>query len=187
MQLYFFALLLPEALNAQILPVKEGLWDRFGCRVGLRSPAHITLVPPFRMHPTLEENLQADAEAFARGRAPISLRAAGFATFGKRTLFIDVQPNESLQQLKRDCDSWFSAHHRYGMSFDRRPFHPHITLATRDLPANAFADAWAYVNTFRFDESWTADAVTLLKHRGQGWDQFRSFPFGNRESSRPHP
>ncbi|GAB4094511.1 2'-5' RNA ligase family protein [Flaviaesturariibacter terrae] len=182
MQMYYVAIVLPEELNRKIHPFKEWMRERFGCLVGLKSPAHITLLPPFWMDPAREPDFSADLDAFARTQAPIPVTALGFSAFKPRTLFIDVVADEPLRALKAACDHWFEARPQYGIRIDRRPFHPHITIATRDLPRGSFAEAWAHFEGLRFQETWTADAATILKHNGKGWDVWTAAPFGNRES-----
>ena len=55
--MYFIALVVPADMNKQVLKWKTWMKERYGCEVALRSPAHITLVPPFWMRPELENNM----------------------------------------------------------------------------------------------------------------------------------
>ena len=57
MNMYFIALVAPEDINKQVLKWKHWMKERYRCEVALRSPAHITLVPPFWMKPDLENKL----------------------------------------------------------------------------------------------------------------------------------
>ena len=50
MRMYFIAIVLPDELNKKVLKWKNFMHDKFGCKVGLKSPAHITFIPPFWMH-----------------------------------------------------------------------------------------------------------------------------------------
>ena len=56
--MYFIALVLPTEINDEILKWKLFMKDHFNCLVALRSPAHITLVPPFWMNDDLENKLE---------------------------------------------------------------------------------------------------------------------------------
>jgi hypothetical protein len=47
MEMYFIAQVLPSTLNEKILAFKQFMLERFECRVGLKSPAHITFIAPF--------------------------------------------------------------------------------------------------------------------------------------------
>jgi 2'-5' RNA ligase len=178
MHMYYAALVLPPELNALIQPLKEWMRDRFACTVGLKSPAHITLLPPFWMNPELETGFRNDMDAFAASCAPIDICTKDFSAFRPRTLFIDLVVDEPLRQLKHACDDWFRSRTQYGIKIETRPFHPHITIATRDLSKSAFAEAWAHFEKKDFRECWTADAVSILKHNGRGWDVWYVAPFG---------
>ena len=65
MTMYFVALVLPEELNQEILKWKRYMHERFQCSVGLKSPAHITLVPPFWLDEAKENSLLADVKRIA--------------------------------------------------------------------------------------------------------------------------
>ncbi len=54
MNMYFTAIVLPRELNEQILQYKNFMHEKFGCRVGLNSPAHITILSPFWMNEIVE-------------------------------------------------------------------------------------------------------------------------------------
>ncbi|RYY98284.1 MAG: 2'-5' RNA ligase family protein [Chitinophagaceae bacterium] len=182
MDMYFTALVLPAELNEQILPLKRRMQERYGCTVGLKSPAHITLLPPFWMHPTLEQELRADLDSFAATRAPLAVHTRNFSAFRPRTIFIDVLVNEALAALKVANDAWFAARPQYGARIDRRPFHPHITIATRDLRKAAFFEAWPEFESAAFDATWTARGIGLLHHNGRSWDVVHTAYFVNRQS-----
>jgi 2'-5' RNA ligase len=178
MHMYYAALLLPEELNRIILPLKEWMRDRFDCSVGLKSPAHLTLLPPFWMDPSLEEDLRSDMNAFSATQKSFPVCSNDFSAFRPRTLFIDVVVDEPLKALKHACDDWFRPRTQYGIKLESRPFHPHITIATRDLSKAAFAEAWSHFEAKTFRECWQVDAVSILKHNGRGWDVWHAAPFG---------
>ena len=56
--MYFMAIVAPEEVNGTILKWKELIKERFGCVVALRSPAHITLIPPFWLDEKKEHQLK---------------------------------------------------------------------------------------------------------------------------------
>ncbi len=57
MEMYFIALVAPEDINQQLLKWKIWMLEKYQCEAALRSPAHITLIPPFWMKPELEKDL----------------------------------------------------------------------------------------------------------------------------------
>ncbi len=57
MNMYFVALVAPPDINADVLKWKNFFKEKFGCTVALKSPAHITLIPPFWMKEESEDDL----------------------------------------------------------------------------------------------------------------------------------
>src|SRR4051794_10599160 len=100
MNMYFIAIVLPGELDKKVLKYKEHMYNTYGATVGLKSPAHITLVPPFWMDGLKEEELTRDIEAL-HDFPPFALRTCNFSAFRPRTIFIALQPNEVLNLLKK--------------------------------------------------------------------------------------
>lgn len=162
-------MVLPPALNEEILKLKKWAHEHWGCKVGLKSPAHITLLPPFWMPENLQEDLIRHMENLYHPMPPFIIRTANFSAFKPRTIFIDVVVDDQLQHLKKTTDAYFKKQPQYGAKIDTRPFHPHITIATRDLRKSAFAEAWPQVADRSFQETFMAEGVSLLRHNGQLW------------------
>ncbi|RZK01798.1 MAG: hypothetical protein EOO46_19190, partial [Flavobacterium sp.] len=138
MQMYFIAVVLPEELNQKILSYKHWMAEKYSCRVGLKSPAHITIVPPFWTEPEKEERLLNDIDTISSSHKKFRLKTENFSAFKPRTLFIAVEDNEQLKMLKQTADHLFR-NTDYKIKIENRPFHPHITIATRDLHKKDFA------------------------------------------------
>jgi 2'-5' RNA ligase len=177
MRLYFIALVLPDELNKEILLFKNGMAERWGCKVALKSPAHITLVPPFRMEQVAEENLLRDLDGLSKTMPPFSIATNHFAAFKPRTIFIQPVLNEALKNLKKTMDKFCKAHPVYGARADTRPFHPHITIATRDLDKNAFAEAWPHFEKQSYNVTFNATGISTLRHNSKDWDVIHTSPF----------
>ncbi|HEX2532357.1 MAG TPA: 2'-5' RNA ligase family protein [Chitinophagaceae bacterium] len=180
MQLYYLALVLPPDLNAPIQEYKLWMQDRFGCTVGLKSPAHITIIPPFKLQRPREAELLTDADALCRPLRPVEVRASGFASFGHRTLFAGVHPGKELAALKKSVEEGFVDLNKYGIRRENRPFHPHITIANRDLPRSAFDEAWQYLKGQTFSATWTAEGLSTLRHNGRHWEVIHQSFFEDR-------
>src|SRR3712207_6828565 len=132
MHMYFVAIVLPLELNEKVLKWKQFVKEKWGCSVGLKSPAHITLVPPFWLEPEKEQRLLQDVVALSQCN-PFTIRTKNFSAFRPRTIFIATEENEKLNALKKTIDGYFYNQNNYKVTIDTRPFHPHITIATRDL------------------------------------------------------
>ncbi len=177
MEMYFIAIILPPALNEKVLKYKTMMKEKYGSAVALKSPAHITLLPPCWMDPAFEESLRNDLDLLATGTRPFEICTNDFSAFGHRTLFIATAASDALQLLKERTDVFFYLHRQYRLQPDMRPFHPHITIATRDLPKNNFHEAWSYFQSKTFRECWTADGISLLRHNKKNWDVVHTSQF----------
>lgn len=170
MKLYFVAVVLPEDLNKKIQVFKMFMQEKWGCAVGLKSPAHITLIPPFWMNEILEETFLHGLDALCKKEPSFTITTTNFSAFKPRTIFIEPVLNAGLKKLKQTVDEFGNAHPQYGARPDTRPFHPHITIATRDLHKQAFAEAWAYFETKKFDAACNATGLSVLRHNTRFWD-----------------
>jgi 2'-5' RNA ligase len=155
------------------------MFDKYGSKVGLKSPAHITLIPPFWMEGDKERSLISDIDSINSRHQPFRISTNNFSAFKPRTIFIDVQPNEQLSSLKKTGDDFFKSNTFYKLKVDTRPFHPHITIATRDLHKKDFYEAWPFFQKETFKEEWITNGVSLLRHNKRNWDVIHTSQFGN--------
>ena len=177
MTMYFIALVLPDELNQEVLKWKHYMQQRYQCKVGLKSPAHITLVPPFWLDEPKEDNLLADVTAIAHEEKPFTITTNNFSAFQPRTIFIDVVKNEKLNQLKDKVDTFFKRNELYRIKINNRPFHPHITIATRDLFKKSFYEAWPVFENENFERQWEAKGISVLRHNKKNWDVVHTSQF----------
>ncbi|GAA4462804.1 2'-5' RNA ligase family protein [Nibrella saemangeumensis] len=167
-QLFFVAILPDEQIQQEVTAFKLAAAEQFGSRHALKSPPHITLIPPFKWSademPVIQESLTAAASQLA----PFPIHLQNFDHFGQRVIFVDVKTDESLVNCYQLTANVF--HQHLGITPDTRPFHAHMTVAFKDLQRKVFRDAWAYFSQQPYDRTFTAHALTLLKHTGQKWE-----------------
>ena len=144
--------------------------DNYGCVVGLKSPAHITIIPPFWMDEVKENQLTTDIAVISSEFGSFDLATNNFSAFRPRTIFIDLVGNNTLNQLKEKADRFFENNDLYKIKIDNRTFHPHITIATRDLFKKDFHEAWPHFAEKKFIEEWKVKGLSLLKHNKKNWD-----------------
>jgi 2'-5' RNA ligase len=53
---------------------------------------------------------------------------------------------------------------------DDRPFHPHITIANRDMKPARFEKAWEHFSNKEFTESFDTNSIFLLKLNDGKWN-----------------
>lgn len=140
--MFYMAIECPDEINHQVEGLKNYMELNFGCRAAKKSPAHLTIVPPFRAEDELKTELLNFIQLFNMGLAPFSVRLKNYGQFAERVLFIDVEgPNAPLIDLEMECMKEFSEKFP-GIIFGMKPdFNPHVTIATRDIPEGALAKA----------------------------------------------
>ncbi len=176
--MYFLAIVAPADINKQVLEWKHYMRDHFGCAVALRSPAHITLIPPFWMNKDLEDALQSDAAQFAQQQNSFEITLHNFDAFKPKVIFVNVDENAALSAFKLSLEDFLVSKQRYPIKKETRPFHPHVTLANRDLRKKDFASAFEHFNKISYQQSFTAQELAIMKHGGSQWDLHRKFQMG---------
>jgi 2'-5' RNA ligase len=179
MQMYFIAIVLPQHLNEKVLKYKNLMLEKYNCKVGLKSPAHITLVPPFWLQEEKEKPLIDDIDILSKQPGPFSISTNHFSAFKPKTIFIAVAPNAKLNSVKMATDDFFTNNSFYSIRVDTRPFHPHITIATRDLYKKSFLEIWPWFAEKKFEEEWIAEGISVLRHNKKNWDVIYTSPFKN--------
>ncbi len=174
-QLCFIAVLPGEPIAAEVTRFKQYAADHFRSARALRSPPHITLIPPFWWPPADRGRLDGALADFCRDRLSFSVQLSGFDRFSPRVIFVAVQPNPALAKLQaalQDClEKSLDLPAR-----DRRPFHPHLTVAFKDLRRSVFPEAWRYFSEQAYERSFEVEELVLLRHREQAWNVAARFP-----------
>lgn len=169
MNMFFIAIVLPGVLDQRVRQFKLYMHERYNCTVALKSPAHITLVPPFWMEAEKETVLRHSLDQLSL-RESFTISTENFSAFPPGTIFIALEPNKELEKLKADTDAIFVHRDDLKIKTDSRPFHPHITVATRDLFKRSFFEAWPYFEQRIFQETWVVEGISLLRHNKKNWD-----------------
>ena len=176
MNMYYIAVVLPEPLNERVLALKQYMLDKYNCKVGLKSPAHITIIPPFWTDAAKEPGLISDLDSLSTTISSFMLSTDNFSAFKPRTIFVAVKESGELNMVKQKAESLFTSKD-YSIKKEGRPFHPHITIATRDLFKKDFAEAWPYFENKEIREEWVVEGLSLLRHNKKNWDVIHTSQF----------
>ncbi|MDQ3552154.1 MAG: 2'-5' RNA ligase family protein, partial [Bacteroidota bacterium] len=169
MDMYFVAVVLPPDLNEKIFVWKQYMFQQYKCAVGLKSPAHITIIPPFWMHPEKEKDFIKNIDNLSAQISQFIIETNDFSAFKPRTIFIAVKENLHLVELKRKATEFFEEKD-YNIKPENRSFHPHITIATRDLYKKDFHETWNLFQNKKFMEEWQTNGLSILHHNKKNWD-----------------
>jgi len=168
--MYYIAIVAPEVINQEILKWKNYFKDHFECSVALKSPAHITLIPPFWMEEGLEKDLMSSIKEFSVTKNKFEITLKDFAAFKPKVIFVDVVKNEILNDLYQSFTDYIFSENKFPIKKDDRAFHPHVTLATRDLYKKAFQEAWEIFSKKKYEATWPVNSISLLRHNKKNWD-----------------
>ncbi len=169
--LFYISIICPEAIESKIKGFKEHMQNAYGCRAALKSPAHLTIIPPFRAEDEMEQPLLDFVQTFNVGMLPIEIAIDSYGNFGERVLYADVAPNEALNTLEKEAMQEFTSQFP-AIIFGLKPeFNPHVTIATRDIPEGKLAEALDYFKQNEpINESFTAKELKLLKLVNGWWN-----------------
>ncbi len=178
--LYLIALIPPPALREEVRLLKEEMSERFQARHALKSPAHITLQMPFRRSEAAELGLLTALYDFVALRYSFTVQLSGFDCFKPRVIFLRVVDHTPILLLRNDLKQLLVRDLGFAIFEINHPFHPHLTIATRDLTGEAFGRAWPEYRERSFEAQFEAEAVHVLKHDGKNWAIYRELKFGGK-------
>lgn len=176
---YFLAIIPPEPIYGQIHGFKEFIRDHFNSKSALRSPPHITLHMPFEWPDKKTERLIDSLSGFTELQPTVNVVLKNFGCFEPRVIFVGVENSSELIQLQKDCDRFFKTKlNVFHAAYRDLPFHPHLTIAFRDLKKSIFPEAWSVFKEKNFEGSFTTDSLVLLKHDEKKWIVNHIFKLG---------
>ena len=177
MSLYFLALLPPEDLREKVKEIKLEISGRYGAAHALKSPAHITLQMPFRKKESAERSMEEALSHFSKKCKPFHIELDGFDFFPPKVVFIRISDHRPVIALRNNLLPvlWEKLELTKKQTGSR--FHPHLTVATRDLKEEDFPLAREDFSQRDFKADFKVKSLYLLKHNGKNWDIFKEFPF----------
>lgn len=181
MALYFIAITAPAEVDRAVLRFKHFMLDQYGCKAALRSPAHITLVPPFDLPDAQRRLLEQALLDVAAGVQDFGIALKNFASFPPRVIYVDVAHNGPLQHVQALLERRLLP--LFPVKKSTRPFHPHVTIANRDLDKLHFAEAWNHFSEKDFRAAFSAAGLSLLRYDGTRWQVVYTAPFAPQQDN----
>lgn len=174
--LYFIAILPPPEIQDEVTAFKAHIAATWGPGHALKSPPHLTLFPPFAWPDSRLEALANSLADFAKIQSPMELTLNGFQAFPPRVVFVCPVKNQQLEDLFHALVR--TLHNQLGLHDERnrRPFHPHMTIAHRDVDALQFRKIWDFYRSQHYERVFSARSIALLVLDHGRWKVWRSFP-----------
>lgn len=179
--LYFIAILPEEGnLRESLKKLKQEISEEYNTRHALKSPPHITLQRPFKRAESFEKEMNTALKAFAASQTSFKVLLQGYGAFPPKVLYIKIDDHRPFEAIHKDLNSVLKHQLNFTDKELNPKIHPHLTLAHRDLDEKHFNRAWKKFKTLKFEATFTAKCLFLLKHNGKNWDIFQEFPFDNK-------
>jgi len=171
--LYFIALLPPADLREEIHRIRLECSEKFGVKKALKPPVHITLYPPFRFEESYERQLTHILRRQTNDLHSFTQVLEGFGHFRKEVVFINALRSDALMSLQQAIREVFNKdeEERQGPA----EFHPHLTIAYRDLTPAKFDSIWKEFGRRTYRAEFQANRFTLLKHDNVKWNPVKHF------------
>ncbi|MEJ6979410.1 2'-5' RNA ligase family protein [Pedobacter sp. P351] len=178
MSLYLTAIIPPQDLAEEIDEIRKELSDQYKVYAALKPPVHITLYKPLSIKEDIEERLIKLLKPVCFEHEPFKIDLLNFDSFNIQTLYIAAVKNPLLSALQKDLSAVYTKNKIDSKEIkSHSAFHPHITIAYRDIPPGVFPVIWNEYKNKKFKRSFLADHFSLLKHDGKRWQLFKEFPF----------
>lgn len=169
--LYFIAVVPPQEIQDRITELKHEVAKKFGSKHALNAPPHITLHMPFKWKDKRIGVLENVMHQINNELVDFEIELNDFDFFEPRVVFVNVLENEALSKLQKTVvDSCRKNLKLDNANYKDRPFHPHVTIAFRDLKKAMFYEAREYFNQQVFSCKFKVDELSLLKHDGGKWN-----------------
>ena len=171
---YFIAIVLPEPIQSEVEAFKASLFAQFNLKGALRSPSHITLHRPFEWKEEKENVLIETLQKFSF-HAGFNIELKNFNCFDPRVIYVDVLKNEKLEELHTNL-KYFAQNNLKLLNEveDMRGFHPHVTIAFRDIRKNRFEEVWSQFKEKKYEAKFEFKGFSLLKLK-KTWEPLRDF------------
>lgn len=169
-RLYFVALIPPEPVRSGVWKLKEEVLANYGSKAALKSPAHITLHMPFTFRVDREDKIINCLKTAVQGLESFEINHDGFGCFEPRVIYVNVEKTEALEEIKASVVRQMRLDLKLqNADYKNLPFHPHMTIAFRDLKKAVFQEAWPNYEKRKYEASWKCQSVCVLKHTGKDW------------------
>lgn len=175
-KLYFISIIPPTPIYEDALEQKEHFKRHYNSKSSLNSPPHITLHMPFKWREKDESNLRQQIQKFSGEHNRLYIQLDNFSSFPPRVIFINVVMSQELEALQKSLQRYCKKSlNLFNANYKELPFHPHLTVAFRDLKKPNFQRAWDEFKSKDFKAEFVADKIALLKHNGKVWEILEEF------------
>lgn len=167
--LLFISIIPPKEIYDKIKEHQKVMSEQFDSHKSYGHIPHITLIPPFHIDASKDEELKAFLSNFKEA-VPFKIEIDGFSHFKKHTVFAAIKPSDELVELHTKLLERLNSTTDLlvkKISYFQK-YNPHITIAYKDIEPN-FKEAWSYFENVEFNENFKFERISLLQYDGEKW------------------
>lgn len=167
---YFIAIIPPRIIYQEIVDFQKEIEKDYDAIHAQKAPPHITIIPPFDCIERKVEMLeQSISESFTQNHFKGTIRLTNFQRFESRTLFVDVEKNESFEKFCKNLKQLFLQQKIIKQREEKHFFVPHITLANKDINKRDFKTLWSVFSKKQYQNSFDLTHLSILELKGNRW------------------
>lgn len=178
MQKYFLAIVPDGPIQNKCTEIKNEIRDKFNVKYALKSPAHVTLKMPFSYNEAKEDKLIQLLRNFLLPVESFPVSFGGVDTFGKRVIFLKVKSDDRLTKLQSGLKEFCKRELNLVDELSDRNFHPHMTIAFKDLKEIHFENILDLIKKQEIKGSLQVERITILKRIDARWIPLAELKFG---------
>lgn len=172
--LYFIAIIPPDAVCEEVTAFREDFAQNYNSSKALRVVPHITLKAPFKVDSVQHDKLMDWFKHIPVSIHPFQIELKDFGSFDNRNnpvIFVNPVVNDSLEELQKNVIAAFeNTYPDIPVSFIEKNFHPHMTIAYRDLEREQYEKAWEIYKGKSYKAYFECNSFFLLQHDTKQWN-----------------
>lgn len=175
-ELYFIGIIPEPSVQDAVTAIKKDFKRLYHSSHALKSPPHITLIPPFKCTSSEIAHLSDRMAQFCENICSFKLSILNFGAFPPRVIFLQIVSDVHLYTLQNTLEQHLTANFHF-IKPSSRSFHPHMTVAFKDLTKLQFNAAWPIYAQRSFETEFKVRELALL-HYKQTWQVHKCFRLG---------
>ena len=175
--IYLLAIIPPHELSLEIHQIRLQCSEKFGVLKALKPPVHISMYRPFRLEEEFEDNFILLIQSAIAEQEVFEQKIENFNAFNTHAIVLRALLNTGILNLYDTISTIMKEKGIDKHPTDIFPFHPHLTIAYRDIKPDVFPLMWEDYKDKKYNASFRADHLSLLKHDGNQWLVIKNYPF----------
>ena len=164
------AIIPPEPVFSEIKQQQNLIAKTWGPKHALRTPPHITIIPPVALKAEEVPMVHNMAAAIAQMFTPFEIVLRNFGAFPPRVVFIRPEKSLVLESLQATLENALKQKLPHLLdNYPQRPYHPHVTLAHKDVRREQFEKMWVHYATKTYQATFNVTSFCILDHTADGW------------------